>query len=378
MKTFLPGSTIGILGGGQLGRMSILAGRRLGYRFVVWEPQTNGPAEMVADAAIHAPFDDLEAAAAFARQVDVVTLEFENIPSATVEAIARYCPVHPGPNVLYICQNREREKLFLRAHNFPCAPFAVVHSADELQAAVSSIGTPCVLKTADFGYDGKGQIKISADMDLTMVWESFESPKAVLEKWITYTAEYSVICARNSHGDCSTFPLAANEHRNHILHQSSVPSGLSVAREAEARELAIAITERLNVIGLLAVELFLTESGWIVNELAPRPHNSGHYSQDACITSQFEQHIRAIAGLPLGDPALLTPVSMVNLLGNLWPSKSEPDWQMLLKHPKVKLHLYGKTSARPGRKMGHFCVLDETSTQATQLGEKLYQKLIHG
>lgn len=378
MKTFLPGSTIGILGGGQLGRMSILAGRRLGYRFVVWEPQKDGPAEMVADAAVHAPFDDLEVAETFARQVDVVTLEFENIPSATVEAIARHCPVHPGPIVLHTCQNREREKLFLRKNNFPCAPFAVVHCAKELKAAMQKVGYPCVLKTADFGYDGKGQVKISADMDPDTVWEAFESPKAVLEKWITFSGEYSVICARNGHGDCSTFPLAANDHRNHILHQSSVPSGLSPEREAEARELAIAITQRLDVIGLIAVELFLTEDGWVVNELAPRPHNSGHYSLDACLTSQFEQHIRAIAGLPLGDPSLLRPVSMVNLLGDLWPSNRDPDWQRLLNNPQVKLHLYGKAQARPGRKMGHFCVLDKDPAEAATLADALFRELGHG
>jgi 5-(carboxyamino)imidazole ribonucleotide synthase len=378
MKTFLPGSTIGILGGGQLGRMSILAGRRLGYRFVVWEPQQNGPAEMVADATVHAPFDDLAAAEEFARQVDVVTLEFENIPSATVKAIAEHCPVHPGHDVLFTCQNREREKLFLRSNNFACAPFEVVHSADELKAAIEKLGTPCVLKTADFGYDGKGQIKISADMDPNSIWDAFDSPKAVLEKWITFSGEYSVICARNGHGECSTFPLAANDHRNHILHQSSVPSGLSAQREAEARELAMAITHRLNVIGLLAVELFLTERGWVVNELAPRPHNSGHYSLDACLTSQFEQHIRAIAGLPLGDPALLSPVSMVNILGNLWPSLREPDWQKLLKNPKVKLHLYGKAKARPGRKMGHFCVLDNDPAEAAKIANAHFQELVHG
>ena len=347
-----PGSTLGMLGGGQLGRMSILAGRRLGYGFHVFEPSPGGPASMVADRETNAAYTDAAALEAFARSVDRITLEFENIPSAPLQAIGAVVDVTPGPQVLHIAQNRRREKEFLQSQGFPCAPFAIVGSQAELEAAVARIGYPCVLKTADFGYDGKGQRKLRPEDDLAEVWASFNAPLAVLEGWIAFSGEFSVICARNARGEEAVFPIAENIHRHHILHTSIVPARIDSARAAEAEDLARRITRALDVVGVLAVELFLTPEGWIVNELAPRPHNSGHYTFDACLTSQFEQHIRAICNLPLGDTRLLRPVVMVNLLGDVW-AQGEPDWAELLREPEAKLHLYGKKEARPGRKMGH-------------------------
>lgn len=372
---FLPGSTIGMLGGGQLGRMSLLAGRRMGYRFVVLDPQPDCAAAPVADECVSAPFDDVDAARRLAGMVDVVTLEFENIPARTVAAIEDVCPVRPGRQVLHVCQNRQREKAFLRDSGFPCAPFAVVESSDQLRSAVAEIGVPAVIKTADFGYDGKGQRKITADTDLAAAWDEFDGRTAVVEKWIHFEGEYSVICARNAAGDVRSFPVSANGHRNHILHQSTVPCGLSDALCDEARQLGEAIATKLDVVGLLAVELFLCNGRWLVNELAPRPHNSGHYSFDACLTSQFEQHIRAVAGIPLGDPGFLRPVSMVNLLGDLWTDGKAPDWNVILRHPRAKLHLYGKGAARAGRKMGHFCVFADDPREAESEAEQLFQRL---
>jgi len=370
----LPGSTIGILGGGQLGRMSALAGRRLGYRFHIFEPSAQCPAGAVAEREINAPYSDVAALEDFARGVDRITLEFENIPSEAVERMDRICRVFPGAHVLYICQNRRREKNFLRDNGFPCAPFAVVDDLAALRAAVESIGRPAVLKTAAFGYDGKGQVKIDTDTDLEQAWASVGGQQCVLEGWVRFSGEFSAICARNAAGETRVFPIAENIHRNHILHTSIVPARIDPRLEREARSLAVDIAEKLDVIGLIAVELFLTDSGWVVNELAPRPHNSGHYSFDACLTSQFEQHIRAICGLPLGDPRLLSPVVMVNLLGDLWRN-GQPDWATLLREPEAKLHLYGKTEARPGRKMGHFCVLANTVDHALERARLIEREL---
>ncbi|MDP0501217.1 MAG: 5-(carboxyamino)imidazole ribonucleotide synthase [Verrucomicrobiota bacterium JB022] len=371
----LPPATIGILGGGQLGRMSILAGRKLGYRFVVYEPQgPNSPAGVIADEEINAPYDDMDALRAFAQKCDVVTYEFENVPSGPLQMIASYAPVRPGAKALHTCQNRRREKTFLQDNGFPCAPFAIVNNADELQSAWRQLGGDVVVKSADFGYDGKGQRKLKDGDDVAKIWRELNVEAAVLEKWIRFKGEYSVICARNARGDEMAFPLTHNEHRNHILHQSLVPvRGVDAARQMEAEELAMSIARALDVEGLLAVELFLTEDGWIVNELAPRPHNSGHYTFDACLTSQFEQHIRAICNLPLGDPRLLSPVAMINLLGDSWKAAGDagPDWPGLLEHPRAKLHLYGKAVPKAGRKMGHFCVMADTAADAAKDAEKL-------
>ncbi|MDX2110628.1 MAG: 5-(carboxyamino)imidazole ribonucleotide synthase [Verrucomicrobiota bacterium] len=371
-----PGSTIGILGGGQLGRMSVLSGRRMGYKFIIYEPSAGSAAGMVADKEINASYTDLSALEAFGDAVDVVTLEFENVPTIALSVLEKKRPVHPSKEVLGTCQNRLKEKLFLRTNGIPCAPFEVVHSAEELSQAVAKLGLPCVLKTADFGYDGKGQHKIVGTENLAELWKKLGYHTGVVEKWISFQGEYSVICARNEQGEEAVFPVAENQHVHHILHTTIVPARISEALVKEAEDCALLIARKLNVIGLLAVELFLTTEGkWLVNELAPRPHNSGHYSFDACLTSQFEQHVRAVCGLPLGSTALLRPVVMINLLGDIW-KYGEPDWSVLLSEPSVKLHLYDKGEPRPGRKMGHFCVLANDVEDALLSARKLEAALI--
>jgi 5-(carboxyamino)imidazole ribonucleotide synthase len=360
--TILPGSTIGILGGGQLGRMFAIAARRMGFRVHTFEPTPDSPAGQVSDVEIAAPYEDIDAVRRFAREVSVISFEFENIPMAALEAAASVCPVRPHGSILHICQNREREKLFLSRNGFPCAAFRVIDSAASLAAGLAEIGVPAVLKTADFGYDGKGQLKIpDATGGADMLWERFGAPRGVLEAWVPFEAEVSVLVARGMDADIRTFPVSENIQTNHILDLSIVPARFPSRVHAAATELAVAIAEKLDLVGLLAVELFLTREGTlIVNELAPRPHNSGHFSFDACMSSQFEQQLRAICGLPLGATDLLTPAVMWNLLGDLWQN-GEPNWTRILNHPNAKLHLYGKAEPRPGRKMGHVTFLGDTA-----------------
>lgn len=358
-----PGATIGILGGGQLGRMLILAGRPMGYRFHVFEPGGPCAAGMVADREVHADYADETALREFAEGVDLITLEFENIPAAIIDHLATIRPVLPGKQALHICQHRQREKDFLKANGLPCVPFEYADSAESLASAIQAIGLPCVIKTAAFGYDGKGQIKLTSAADAAdcgALWQALgEPPRVVVEKWIQHCGEYSVICARQADGTKITFPMAENEHVHHILHASIVPARITEAARQAGDALAREIADQLNVVGLIAVEFFLAEDGrLIVNEMAPRPHNSGHYTIEGCLTSQFEQHLRAVTGLPFGATDLRCPTVMVNLLGDLW-SDGTPDWSTLLADPHCKLHLYDKGEPRPGRKMGHFTVIGE-------------------
>ncbi len=368
-----PGAVIGILGGGQLGRMLAIAGRRMGYGIHVFDPDSNAPARGLADCFVCAGFEDLAAVRSFASAVNLVVYEFENIPRAALEEAALVTLVRPRPEVLHICQNREREKVFLRSRGIPCAPFRVVDSAAALATALGEIGTPAVLKTADFGYDGKGQVKIGAGDDLPAVWAALGAPRGVLEAWISHRCELSVVVARGVGGDCVAFPPAENIHRNHILDLSIVPGRFSADVSREASRLACRVAEELGLTGLLAVEFFLCDNGdLIVNELAPRPHNSGHFTFDACVTSQFEQHLRAACGYALGSPQLLSPVVMWNLLGDVpW----NPDWSRVFQDPGAKLHLYGKAQARPGRKMGHVCLLAPGIDEALARIETLRQTL---
>lgn len=366
--------TIGMLGGGQLGRMSLLAGRRMGYRFVVLEPKEPCAAGAVAERQLVAAYDDEAALREMAELVDVVTLEFENIPERALDILEERVPVRPGRKALRICQNRGREKSFLRDGGFPCADYELVGSLAELEAAVARIGYPCVLKTADFGYDGKGQQKLEAGVDLGAAWKPFEGGLAVVEKWVQFSGEYSVVCGRSVSGRVVSYPLIHNTHRDHILHCSECPAGLDGKREREAQELAAGIAEALELVGLVAVELFLTESGWLVNELAPRPHNSGHLTLDASATSQFEQHIRLVGGWEAGDTRLLQPACMLNLIGQM----GEPlaaRWKALLEDPLAKLHLYDKGEARAGRKMGHICFLGESVEACRERAEALDGRL---
>ncbi len=372
----MPGGILGILGGGQLGRMSAIAARRLGYKVRTFDPAPGACAAAIADEHVTADWGDTAALTRFAQGCGRITLEFENIPPATVEFVARNVPSHPSANTLAICQNRRREKEFLRAAGIPCANFAVVSSLDELRAAVKAIGFPCVLKTADFGYDGKGQVKLpTAEADLAAAWAKIGGAVGVLEAWVPFEMEISVLVARTVDGRTAVYDPAENIHRNHILHLSLSPARLAGATAAEARALALSIAGKIGVVGLLAVEMFVQDGRIVVNELAPRPHNSGHQTFDANETSQFEQHVRAVCGLPLGGTKALAPSAMVNLLGDLWKQGEEPDWNKVLADPSAKLHLYDKGKAAPGRKMGHVTVTAPTLEEALRRAEAIFAAL---
>ena len=363
----LPGQTVGILGGGQLGRMFAIAARRMGYRVHAFDPTTDCPAGQVADLEVIADYDDLDAARRFAAGVDVVTFEFENIPAETLRVVAETRPVHPSPHVLHICRHRLHEKDFLREHGFPVTQYKAIRSAQELMSALELLGTPSILKTADFGYDGKGQARIDRADAAESAWKALNRPVGVLEAFVPFVRELSVIVARTVNGQISCFPVAENEHQRHILDVTTVPGNMSSLIVKRAVELASTVAETLGVVGLLTVEMFELANGEVlINELAPRPHNSGHFSFDACVTSQFEQQLRAVCGLPLGDVDLLRPVAMANLLGDLWQD-GEPHWAAALTFPEVKLHLYGKREPRPGRKMGHMTALAGTAAKAREL-----------
>jgi 5-(carboxyamino)imidazole ribonucleotide synthase len=353
----LPGATIGVLGGGQLGRMFAIAARRMGYRVHTLSPGDDTPTGQVADLEVNAAYDDLDAVRAFAGRVDVVTFEFENVPAATAAAAAERVPVRPAGEVLHVAQNRLREKTFLATAGFPVAPFAAVRSAAELAAALARIGCPAVLKTAGWGYDGKGQARIAAPADAAAAWAELATGEAVLEAFVDFEREISVVAARGLDGSLADYGVVANHHQRHILDTSVAPAGVPETVARQASEMARGVLERLSVVGVLCVELFLCRDGrLLINELAPRPHNSGHLTFDACVTSQFEQQLRAVCGLPLGSTELLRPAAMANLLGELW-EEGEPDWEAACRLPEVKLHLYGKSTPRRGRKMGHLTAL---------------------
>ena len=365
----LPGATVGVLGSGQLGRMFAIAARRMGYRVHTFSPEYDTPTGQVADLEVTAAYDDLDRVREFARGVSVVTFEFENVPAATAEAAARHAEVRPAGSVLHTTQNRLREKAFLAGSGFPVPRFAPVRSAGELRRALDEIGCPAVLKTADWGYDGKGQVRIGAmdeAHDADALWDSLAAREAILEAFVDFEREVSVVAARGTDGSFAHFGVLANDHRNHVLDVTVAPAPVPARVAREAVEIARGILEGLGVVGVLCVEMFLTREGrLLVNELAPRPHNSGHLTFDACATSQFEQQLRAICGLPLGSTELLRPAAMANLLGDLW-SGGEPDWAAACRFPEVKLHLYGKAAARPGRKMGHLTALASTPEEARE------------
>jgi 5-(carboxyamino)imidazole ribonucleotide synthase len=365
----LPGSTLGVLGSGQLGRMFAIAARQMGYRVATFSPDDDTPTGQVADVEVVAPYDDLDAVRAFAKNVSVVTFEFENVPAATAAAAAEFAPVRPGGNVLHITQHRLREKTFLREHGFPVAPFHVVRSLEELRLALHRVGYPAVLKTAGWGYDGKGQVKIETPEHADTAWSGLETPEAVLEGFVDFEKEVSLVAARGVDGSFVHWGLIENDHHHHILDTSLYPANANEEIGKKAVELARGILDTLDVVGVLCVEFFLTRDGdLIVNELAPRPHNSGHLTIDACITSQFEQQVRAVTGLPLGSTQMLRPAAMANLLGDLWlfdGKEVAPDWAVALAtSPDVKLHLYGKITPRAGRKMGHFTATGATGAEA--------------
>jgi 5-(carboxyamino)imidazole ribonucleotide synthase len=347
--TIAPGRTIGILGGGQLGRMTVLAAATLGYRCHVFCPDRESPAALVTPFATHAAYDDEEALAAFADEVDVITFEFENVPSGTAEFLAERKPVRPGPHALRIAQDRLREKDFLRSIDVATAPYREVTSVAALRRAMPDIGPLAVLKTVRMGYDGKGQVMIGQDTDLDAAWQAMGAELGILEGFVDYGCEISVIVARSANGAWATYPPVENQHVNHILDTTIAPARIKPELAMRAEAIARHIAEKLDVIGLLAVEMFVTQRGEIlVNELAPRPHNSGHWTMDACYTSQFEQLVRAICGLPLGSPERHSDAVMKNLIG-----QDVEKWRDALNDPVAKLHLYDKASVATGRKMGH-------------------------
>lgn len=361
-----PGSVVGVLGSGQLGRMFAIAARRMGYRVHTLSPDYDTPTGQVADLEVQAAYDDLDAVREFARGVAVVTFEFENVAAGATEAAAEHAPVRPAGSVLHTTQNRLREKAFLAGSGFPVTPFAPVRSLEDLSTALSTLGAPAVLKTAGWGYDGKGQVKIASPEEGPAAWEAVGGQESVLEAFVDFEREVSVVAARGLDGSFAHFGVIENRHSRHILDVSIAPAAVSPQVSLDAVEIARGILEGLSVVGVLCVEMFLTRDGrLLVNELAPRPHNSGHLTFDASVTSQFEQQLRAITGLALGSTELLRPAAMANLLGDLWHN-GEPDWAAACRHPDVKLHLYGKADARPGRKMGHLTALARTPEEALE------------
>jgi 5-(carboxyamino)imidazole ribonucleotide synthase len=363
----LPGSTIGVLGSGQLGRMFAIAARRMGYRVHTFSPETDTPTGQVADVEVQASYEDLDAVREFTRHVHVVTFEFENIPAATVDAVAEHVSVRPSGAVLHTTQHRLREKTFLARAGFPVTPFRPVANLADLQSGVHDLGLPAVLKTAGFGYDGKGQSKLTSLNDGEAALRALEGQEAILEAFVDFEREVSVVAARGLDGTFAHYGVIENAHRRHILDVSIAPAVVSPKIAEEAVTMARAILDALAVVGVLCVEFFLTRDGkLLVNELAPRPHNSGHLTVDACVTSQFEQQLRAVCGLPLGLTAQYRPAAMANLLGDLW-QHGEPNWQAACAFPEVKLHLYGKLVPRLGRKMGHLTALATSAGAAAKL-----------
>ena len=370
----LPGATIGVLGSGQLGRMLALAARRMGYGIHVFSPEGDSPAGRVANREWNAPYEDLDAARGFADGVDVVTLEFENIPAETVEEISSLAPFRPGLRALQTTQNRLREKEFLRGADFPVTPFRAVPDRASLDAAIEEVGVPAVLKTAGFGYDGKGQTRISAPEDADDAWNALGG-EAVLEAWAGFEAELSVVAARGLDGSFAHYGAVRNTHSRHILDLTVAPAGVPPEVEEEAVEIAAGVFEELGIVGTACVEFFLAgDGGLLVNEIAPRPHNSGHWTIEGAATSQFEQQLRAVCGLPLGSAHRPEPAAMANLLGDLW-TNGEPDWPAAFAVPGVSLHLYGKREPRPGRKMGHLTARAPTPEEAARRASSARESL---
>lgn len=352
----LPPSTLGMLGGGQLARFFVIAAHEMGYKVVVLDPDKKSPAGLLADKHLCAAYDDAAALDEMARTCVAVTTEFENVPASTLEALAKSVPVHPAASAVAVCQHRVSEKNFLRDNGFPHAPYAEINAESDIPANDSGL-YPGILKVARFGYDGKGQARVGTPQEALEAFRSFKAEQCVLERRLTLDYEVSVVLARDIKGNIQAFPTVENAHRHGILDVSIAPARGKAEVRDQAQKLARGVAEKLGYVGTLGVEFFVCDGGLYVNEMAPRPHNSGHYTIDACVTNQFEQQVRALCGLPLGDPRLHSPAVMVNLLGDVWPDGSDPDWNVLFAQPDLKLHLYGKHEARPGRKMGHFTVI---------------------
>jgi 5-(carboxyamino)imidazole ribonucleotide synthase len=364
VKVISPGAALGVLGSGQLGRMFTIAARRMGYRVHTFSPDEDTPTGQVADVEVTADYDDLDALRAFASQVDVVTLEFENVPTEALEAIEAVTPVRPSGAALHTTQQRAREKTFLADCGFPTALFARAATLDELWEAVARVGTPAIIKTAAFGYDGKGQHRVTTQADVEHIWTAIGRQEAIVERFVDLQTEISIVAARGLDGAMAEYPAFENRHRNHILDLTTAPAAVAPAIASQAREITRAILAELHYVGVLCVEFFVSTDGQLlVNEIAPRPHNSGHLTFDAATTSQFEQQVRAVCGLPLGSTDLLRPAAMANVMGDLW-ADGVPNWAAACRFPDVKLHLYGKDDPRPGRKMGHLTAMAATVREA--------------
>lgn len=364
MTVIAPGATIGILGGGQLGRMTAQAARTMGYAVHALDPAADCPAHAVVDRLITAPFDDADAAAELARHCDVVTLEIEQIAPAALEAAQRFAPVRPAPAIIADVQHRGRQKSWLTRHGFPVGPYRDVQSAADIEAAVREFGS-CFVKSCHGGYDGRSQVRVDSVDAGAEAWRALGERHAVAERALELEQEISVMVARRPSGQTVAYAPALNHHTNQVLSWSVLPAPLPPALAARADEIAIGIARAMSLEGVLGVEMFCTAGGDLfVNELAPRPHNSYHESERACHTSQFEQFVRAVCDLPLGDVAIVEPAAIVNLFGDLWRGGAIPDFTPALEQRGVRLHLYGKTSARPGRKMGHLSVTGATPQDA--------------
>lgn len=362
----LPGATLGVLGGGQLGRMFTLAAKVMGYKVVVLDPDPSSPAGQLADVHLKADYRDAVALLRMGGLCQAITTEFENVPAESLEMLAKHCRVAPAAAVLAVAQDRLAEKSRARAFGCDTAPFANIETTADLAEAWTRIGAPALLKTRRLGYDGKGQVRVDSLEALAAAFDGLGGVPCLLEGFLPLEREVSVVLARNDQDQVAFFPLAENRHRAGILDYSIVPARVSATVADRALDMAARIARGLDYVGVMAVEFFVLADGRIVfNEMAPRPHNSGHYTLDACATDQFQQQVRALCGLPLGDPRLLTPVVMVNLLGDVW--RPEPPWEALLGHAGLQLHLYGKAEARPGRKMGHYNCLGDSLESALAL-----------
>ena len=372
----LPDATLGVLGGGQLGRMFTVAARTMGYRVVVLDPDKNSPAAELSNKHICAAFDDRAALEKLGRVCAAITTEFENVDANSMEYLAQFCPVRPSAKAVAIAQNRILEKTFLRDNGFETAPFAAINSKEDIEPVLKKIGTPALLKISQFGYDGKGQATVNNLAEAITAFEQMGSKPCVLEQRLKLQTEISVIVARDIKGNTVAYPAAENTHVNGILDLSVVPAQVIEKLAQQATKDARTVADKLDYCGVMAVEFFVVENDrLLINEIAPRPHNSGHYTLDACLTSQFDQQVRAMCGLPLGDARLLSPVAMVNILGDSWRGDIPPPWDAVLDEPRAKLHLYGKREARTGRKMGHFTCIGNSVQEATMLAQDIQKNV---
>ena len=372
-QPILPPTMLGMMGGGQLGRFFVIAAHEMGYRVTVLDPDRHSPAGKIADVHLCAAFDDAQALSEMAKTCAAVTTEFENVPASSLAYLAQTATVSPDAESVAIAQNRVLEKNFLRDAGLPVAPYAVIQASQDLPESGSTL-YPGILKVARFGYDGKGQARVANRKEAQAAFISFGSEACVLEQMLALDYEVSVILARDAHGNIAAFPAAENSHLNGILDVSIVPARAPEALHESAHQLAINIADQLDYVGVLGVEFFVSDAKLLVNEIAPRPHNSGHYTIDACDTNQFEQQVRVLVGLPLGDARMHSYAVMVNILGDTWKD-GEPAWDKALAYPQLKLHLYGKHEARSGRKMGHFTLLGKDVETAVALAMQARREL---